>query len=89
MLAVAGVSGTIRELEQTETRYAIRRKPAAISGPGTQQLQQKRHPSHAPSQITPTRLGDGRPNPGEERLADGLPCTSRNQKAPSRIGRGP
>jgi hypothetical protein len=42
----------------------IRRNPAAISGPSTQQLEQKRHASHAPSQITLARLGDGQPKPG-------------------------
>jgi hypothetical protein len=71
MLAVAGVSGTIRELEQTEAYYAIRRNPAAISGPSTQQLQQKRHASYTLSQITPTRLGDGQPNRGKESLCTG------------------
>jgi hypothetical protein len=71
MLAVAGVSGTIRELGQAETHYAIRRNPAAVSGPGTQQLRQKRHASHTLSQITLTRPDQGRPKRGEEALWTG------------------
>jgi hypothetical protein len=55
-----------RQVVADEESHAVRR-----SGPGTQQLQEKRHVSPTLSQITPTGLGGGQPNRGRKALCTG------------------